>query len=185
MARIATLLSPVVLACIALALPAAASAANCKNAELMPSRENVAQLNKATLCLLNAERRSRGLARLRSEGQLTKAAHLFSADMVSDRFFNHVSPSGSTLNSRVRRTSYLRGGVRRWSLGENLAWGAGKRATPRSIVDTWMKSPGHRANILDKRFRHVGVGVVIGAPQDVGSMPAATYTTDFGFRVAR
>lgn len=184
MARVATLLSPVLLACIALALPAAASAAECENAELMPSRENVAQVKQATLCLLNAERRSQGLARLRSDGQLAKAARRFSAHMVRERFFDHVSPSGSTLSSRVRGTSYLRGRVRSWSLGENLAWGAGKRATPRSIVDAWMKSPGHRANILDERFRHIGIGVVIGAPQDVGSMPAATYTTDFGFRIA-
>ena len=183
MARLATLLSPVLLTCIALALPAAATAAQCENAELMPGRGNVAQVKQATLCLLNAERRSHGLARLRSDGQLAKAARRFSALMVADRFFDHVSPAGSTLSSRVRRTSYLRGRVRSWSLGENLAWGAGKRATPRSIVDAWMKSPGHRANILDERFRHIGVGVVIGAPQDVGSMPAATYTTDFGFRV--
>jgi uncharacterized protein YkwD len=46
-----------------------------------------------------------------------------------------------------------------------------------------MRSSGHRRNILDRRFRHIGIGVASGAPDDVGAQPAATYTTDFGFRV--
>ena len=162
-----------------------AAAGGCENAELMPDRANVTQVKKATLCLLNAERRSHGLGRLRSDGRLAEAARRFSAQMVSERFFDHVSPSGSTLTDRVRATSYLRGRVRSWSLGENLAWGAGKRATPRSIVAAWMNSPGHRANILDKRFRHIGIGVVTGAPADTRGQAAATYTTDFGFRARR
>lgn len=186
MTRIATLLSPLLLACVALSLPASASAAPCRDAEIMPNRGNLAQVKKATLCLINAERRRRGRGRLSSDGQLAKAARRFSGHMVSARFFAHVSPSGSTLSSRVRGgTRYLRGRVRSWSLGENLAWGAGERATPRSIVKAWMESPGHRANILRKRFRHIGIGVVPGAPQDAGGMPAATYTTNFGFRAVR
>ena len=45
-----------------------------------------------------------------------------------------------------------------------------------------MDSPGHKANILNRRFRHIGVGVVLGAPADDQGMPSATYTTDFGRR---
>ena len=45
-----------------------------------------------------------------------------------------------------------------------------------------MESAGHRANILNRRFRHIGIGVVLGAPEDAQGMPAATYTTDFGHR---
>lgn len=183
MARIARFVVPALLACIALGLPAPASAASCSNAELMPSATNLPQIKKATLCLLNAERASRGLSKLSSEGQLGKAAQRFSANMVRQRFFDHVSPAGSTLSSRVRGgTGYLRGRVVSWSLGENIAWGSGERATPRRIVRAWMDSPGHRRNILDRRFRHIGIGVATGAPGDVHGRLAATYTTDFGFR---
>lgn len=184
MAPIAKLLAPALLSCIALALPAPASAATCANADLLPGASNIAGVKKATLCLLNEQRSARGLPRLTSNGQLGKAAQSFSASMVRQRFFDHVSPSGSTLDSRVRRgTSYLRGSVRSWSLGENIAWGASDRATPRKIVRSWMRSPGHRRNILDRRFRHIGIGVATGAPDDVHGQPAATYTTDFGSRV--
>lgn len=185
MARIATLLSPALVACIALALPASAAAATpCANTELVPSAANIAAVKKATLCLLNAERTSRSLSKLTSNGQLGKAAQSFSATMVRQRFFDHVSPSGSTLDNRVRRgTSYLRGQVRSWSLGENIAWGSGELASPNEIVDSWMNSSGHRRNILDRRFRHIGIGVAAGAPDNVRGQPAATYTTDFGARV--
>jgi len=185
MARIATFLACALLCCIALALPASASAATCANADLMPDASNFAGVKKATLCLLNEERSARGLSRLTPNGQLGKAAQRYSASMVRQRFFDHVSPSGSTLDSRVRRgTSYLRGSVCSWSLGENIAWGAGDRATPRKIVRFWMNSSGHRRNILDRRFRHIGIGVATGAPDDVQGQPAATYTTDFGSRVS-
>ncbi len=186
MGRTAQLL-PALLACIALALPASASAAApCANAEIIPSTSNVAAVKKATLCLLNAERTSRGLPRLSSNRQLDNAANGFSASMVRQGFFDHVSPSGSTLDSRVRGgTSYLRGRVTSWSLGENIAWGAGRLATPKQIMRSWMNSPGHRRNILDRRFRHVGIGIAIGAPAVIGTRPAATYTTDFGSRATR
>ncbi|MGH2942965.1 MAG: CAP domain-containing protein [Solirubrobacteraceae bacterium] len=190
MTRKSALLSPAALACLALALPipvpaAASAGASCSGATLVPDRANMARVRTATLCLLNAERGKRGLAPLSSHRQLRKAAQAYSANMVRQRFFAHVSPQGTTLRSRVSRTSYLRGRLSSWSLGENLAWGSGDRATPKRIVRSWMHSPGHRDNILDPSFRDIGIGVVIGAPDDVGGRPAATYTTDFGHRVAR
>jgi uncharacterized protein YkwD len=186
MARIATLICPVALACIALALPSAASAAGpCADGAIIPDATNTAAVKRATLCLLNRQRTTRGLAKLSSNAELAKAAQSFSVSMVSRQFFDHVSPSGSTLSTRVRRgTRYLRGPIRSWSLGENLAWGSGELATPQEIVDAWMNSAGHRRNVLDRRFRHIGIGVAAGAPDDVQGQPAATYTTDFGFRLA-
>ncbi len=185
MARIAKLLCPLLLVCVALATPAAAAAAApCADAGLMPDRTNIVRVKQATLCLLNRERTSRGLAKLSADRELGKAAQSFSASMVSHDFFDHVSPSGSTPTSRVRGgTSYLRGPVRSWSLGENIAWGSGALATPAQIVRSWMHSAGHKRNILDRRFHNVGIGVAAGAPADVQGQPAATYTTDFGFRL--
>ena len=185
MALIAKLAAPAVLACIALALPAAASAAPpCAEAGVFPSAANLASARQATLCLLNAERTARGLPRLTSNAQLGKAAQGYSANMVRQQFFDHTTPAGVSLKTRVRRgTTYLRGNLRSWSLGENIGWGSGELATPTRIVRSWMSSSGHRRNILDRRFRHIGIGVVSGAPDDVAGQPAATYTTDFGSRV--
>lgn len=148
----------------------------------MPEGDNVPALSNATLCLINNERTSRGLKALKSSSHLRKAATNYSRRMVRENFFDHVSPGGSTLLSRVRRgTGYLRG-ARSFALGENIAWGSGEFATPRETVKNWMDSPGHRQNILNRRFRHIGVGVALGAPEDSEGMPAATYTTDFGYR---
>lgn len=102
--------------------------------------------------------------------------------MVRGRFFAHVCPQGSTLRSRSRSAKYLNKSVRDYALGENLAWGSGSLSTPNSIVRSWMRSHGHREAILDGSFRDVGVGVAPGAPRNVRGR-AATYTTEFGYRV--
>jgi uncharacterized protein YkwD len=179
-------LAPALLTFIALAAPAAASAAQpCANAGLVPDASNVAETKAATLCLLNVERAARRLPRLLPNRPLGEAAQSYSAAMVSQRFFDHISPLGTTLSVRVTSASYRCGSSPSWILGENLAWGTGSFATPQEIVQQWMQSSGHRHNILERHFRHVGIGIAIGAPQDVGGMPAATYTTDFGSRVVR
>jgi uncharacterized protein YkwD len=179
-------LLPALLGCVALATPAVASAATpCADADLMPTSDNVAALRDATLCLLNVQRTSRGLKAFASSPQLRKVAQNYSQAMVRQRFFDHVSPSGATLLNRVRRgTTYL-SGVRDYSLGENIAWGSGQYATPRETVKGWMESRGHRTNILNRRFRHIGIGIAIGAPEDSQGVPAATYTTDFGHHTPR
>jgi uncharacterized protein YkwD len=181
------LLAPTVLACAVLALPAAATAAPgpCANADLMPTAANGPQVRAATLCLLNRERTIRGRRALRHDGQLRKVAQGYSGEMVRERFFDHVGRDGSTFTGRVHgRTTYLRT-AGHWSLGENLYWGSGERATPRESVDGWMHSAGHRHNILNPGFRDIGIGIAIGAPEDVGGEPAATYTTEFGSRTSR
>ncbi len=188
-------LALVALAGLSLALPAAASAQErssgssggaCRDARVVPTGDNRARVHAATLCLLNVERTSRGLRRLRASGQLKKAATAFSRSMVRKRFFDHVSPEGSTMLTRIRKgTSYLNRNVRDWALGENLGWGEGPRSTPQAMVRMWMASRGHRVNVLNARFRHVGIGVATGAPANISRARAATYTTDFGYRVMK
>ena len=100
--------------------------------------------------------------------------------MVRRDYFAHDSLSGATFVDRIRRTGYLKG-RRAWVVGENLAWGSDDRSSPAAIVRAWMKSPGHRTNILQRRFREIGIGLAHGAP-DAPASPAATYATDFGAR---
>jgi uncharacterized protein YkwD len=133
---------------------------------------------RAVLCLLNRERRKRGLKRLRSQQRLFKASFRHSRAMVKRRFFSHVQPGGVGLLTRLTRTHYLPSSS--WFVGENIAWGRGSFDSPLSMVRAWMHSTGHRANILRPAFRQIGIGIYRGVP--TGRRTGATYTTDFGFR---
>jgi uncharacterized protein YkwD len=165
------------IASLAIAAPAA-QAADCAGANALPALASIPTAKSATLCLLNAERAAHGLAPLSVDPVLETAATTYSQAMVQQRFFEHVSPAGQTLEERL--ASYVSSATGSWSIGENLAWGEGALATPASIVKGWMASSGHRDNILNGGFAEIGVGIVGGSP--VGSAPAisATYTTEFG-----
>jgi uncharacterized protein YkwD len=97
--------------------------------------------------------------------------------MVSRGFFEHTTPSGVTMVDRIMATRYASPRVG-WAFGENLAWGTGSLATPRSIMKAWMDSPGHRTNVVRRAYREIGIGVVTGVPSDRDA--GATYTADFG-----
>ena len=135
---------------------------------------------RALLCLLNQTRRAHGLKPLRANPRLLKAAERHSRSMVDRRYFSHVEPGGLDSLDRVRRTGYL-SGARSYACGENLGWGDGPTSGPRSMMRLWMNSAPHRANILTRRFREVGLGGVPGTP--VGARAGGgTYTTVFGAR---
>lgn len=164
--------------------PAAALASDCEGAGDSPAETSLSAARETTLCLLNEERTSRGLRPLREHAQLRSTAQSYAELMDEHNFFDHVSPAGSTMVDRLKRgTSYLRSG-RSWVVGENLAWGAGGAEAPARIVRAWMRSPGHRKNILNGRFRDIGIGIADGAPVSGVSAAsgAATYVNNFGAR---
>ena len=168
---------------LALCIPGAApaQAAGCENTDQAPTEATVDETRDAVLCLLNRERTRRHMAKLRENSRLRRAAQEHTRDMVQREFFEHVSPGGGTMLDRLKKTGYVDGGG--WTIGENIAWGTGQLATPASIVRSWMRSPGHRANILRRRFREVGIGISVRVPVDTrGADLGATYTTDFGVR---
>ncbi len=160
--------------------PIAHATSACSHADDRPGVASEGELAKAAVCLINRHRARRGLRKLRLNGRLSAAARRHTVDMVKRNYFGHTSRSGSDVVDRLTRTGYMRG-ARAWTVGENLAWGSGGRSTPREIVAAWMKSPGHRANILRHRFREIGIGVVFEAPHNTRGT-AATYTTTFGAR---
>ena len=169
------------LAAAALLLPAgAAQAQGCANSHVRPTRANLDDVRQAVLCLHNRERARHGLKSLTENPRLRTAAARHSTHMVDAHFFNHVTPSGRTMIDRVRRAGYLRRVHGSWSIGENIAWASGRLATADEIADVWMRSDGHRANILRAKFREIGIGISIGTPG--GSSSGATYTENFGFR---
>ena len=168
-----------VLACGALAGPlgAEAGAATCANADVRPGEASERDLARSTVCLLNKQRGARGMKKLRFNRLLSAAATNHSSDMVRQHYFAHESKAGRDVVDRLTHTGYL-GSASTWTVGENLAWGAGSRSTPREIVTSWMQSPGHKANILNPRFREIGIGVVFDTPSP--EWTGATYTTTFG-----
>jgi uncharacterized protein YkwD len=148
----------------------------CARASSDPGPSNLRRMSAAVLCLLNAERASKGLPPVHSNRALRRASQSMANVMVKQRFFAHVTPGGKDVVARVRPTGYVRGN---WSLGENIAWGSGALATPRAIVNGWMHSPPHRANILHGQFKDIGIGIKLGAPGR-GLSGGTTYVTDFG-----
>lgn len=138
------------------------------------------RLARAAVCLINHRRSVRGLPRLRINSRLGRAAMWHTHDMVHRRYFGHVSRRGRDVVDRLYGARYL-GGRFSWAVGENLAWGSGSRGTPRAIVRAWMSSRGHRRNMLDARFREIGIGVIANGPRHT-DLPAATYTATFGVR---
>lgn len=155
----------------------AAQQRGCENADITPTDANERAVREAILCLHNEIRADRGLPRLREDARLRRAAVAHSQDMVSRRYFEHTTPAGVTMVDRIRAARYVPRNVG-WSLGENLAWGTGRLATPRSIMRAWMDSPGHRANVVKRSYREIGIGVVTGVPSDRDK--GATYTANFG-----
>ena len=163
---------------IALGSPGARAAQqDCENADAAPTDANEAVVRAAILCLHNQIRGDRNLPLLRENARLRRAAAGHSSDMVSRGFFEHTTPNGVTMVDRIMASRYASPRVG-WAFGENLAWGTGTLATPRSIMKAWMDSAGHRANVVKRAYREIGIGVVTGVPSDRGA--GATYTADFG-----
>ncbi|MBN2448413.1 MAG: hypothetical protein JXO22_16925 [Phycisphaerae bacterium] len=107
------------------------------------------------LDLVNAERISRGLSRLKRNATLEAQADAYACEMISYGFFDHVNPvTGSTLDVRAEEFGYDF-----QFIGENLAAG---QETPEAAMEDWMDSPGHRANILEPDFEELGVGIRVG-----------------------
>ena len=158
------------------------AAASCADPELGPGAATLPAVLQATLCLVNAERVDRGLVRLTENTRLATAARRYAEDMVAGGYFSHTGRDGSDFATRLRRVGYIPA-TGAWAIGENLAWGTGALATPAAIVRAWMNSPGHRANVLEPRYREIGLGIAVGNPAGADGV-GATYATEFGATTA-
>jgi uncharacterized protein YkwD len=153
--------------------------ASCNGVEGVPAQPDDTGVTAAVLCLLNGERRDRGLGPLKANRKLGKAADVQAEDMVKRLYFSHKNPEGRNSTDRIRAAGYMSGGGR-WTVGENLAWGVGELASARGLVNAWMNSPPHRANILKPAYREIGIAIAMGTPKDGKGAPGATVATTFG-----
>jgi uncharacterized protein YkwD len=134
---------------------------------------NLKATEKRAFTLLNKVRKERGLRPLCVDPRLTKAARAHSRQMVEKDYFSHASFTGESVGSRLGRFGYCKS-----VYGENIAGGYGTPADPGRTFERWMDSAGHRANVLDGRFRRVGVGTYTGNYD--GTNGYIMYTVDFG-----
>lgn len=120
------------------------------------------------VALVNQERAKAGCQALTEDPQLEKAAQGQSDDMAARAFFDHTNPDGADPGQRITAAGY------KWSTyGENIAQG---QQTAAAVMESWMNSPGHRANILNCSFKDIGVGVHKGSG-------GPWWTQDFGAKL--
>jgi uncharacterized protein YkwD len=117
--------------------------------------------------LVNQERAKVGMSPLACDPLATQVAHAYSQVMCDKNWLNHTGPDGSSPFSRMQK-----GGIKFSTGGENIAAG---QATPQAVMQSWMNSPGHRANILGN-YAHIGVGYV---PCGGGSSYGHYWTQNF------
>ncbi|HEX5899259.1 MAG TPA: CAP domain-containing protein [Solirubrobacteraceae bacterium] len=174
---------PALAAALILALaPAVATASDCPQGGDLVTALSAPDRATALLCVIDAARTVRAVRAVRPSAQLALAAQGHADDMVARQFFDHVTPGGSTLGDRVNATGYIKG-RRDWELGEAIAWAQQPLDTPDTLMRAWLGSPEHRAIILDRRFRDVGIGVTAGLTDGSGGLGATT-VLDFGFRTS-
>lgn len=147
----------------------------CPHTSDLPSPDNVAESRSAVLCLLNQHRAKAGLPPLVEDRSLEASAQAHAQDMGLRDFFAHRDPDGVEPDQRIRRA-----GFEGLATGENIHWGTGINTTPARVVDDWMNSPGHRANILHSSFTRVGTGIAHDAPERLVFGRAGVYVNNFG-----
>jgi uncharacterized protein YkwD len=128
---------------------------------------------KRVLTLHNVARAAQGLKPLCVDPRLTRAARSHSREMINRDYFSHSSYNGESVGNRLKRFGYNRS-----IYAENIGGGSGTSGTSGSTFRRWMNSPSHKGNILDRRFRPVGVGTYTGRYK--GTRRYTMYTVDFG-----
>ncbi|WP_226602630.1 CAP domain-containing protein [Bacillus cereus] len=125
-----------------------------KPAEQKPAEEakSLSEFEQRVVELTNAERAKQGLSALKIDTELSKVARIKSEDMQKNNYFDHNSPTYGSPFDMMKKF-----GISYTSAGENIAQG---QRTPEEVVQAWMNSAGHRANILNNGFTHIGVGYV-------------------------
>lgn len=113
---------------------------------------SVTEYETEVVRLVNKERTSRGLSPLTQNWELSRVARYKSQDMKDKKYFSHISPTYGSPFEMMRSF-----GISYKTAGENIAKGY---STPSAVVNGWMNSSGHRANILNSSFKEIGVGYV-------------------------
>ena len=164
-----------VIAAAALVVPAATAAPHRSGIVLSP-------LESGVLVDINTFRRAHHLTPLKLNARLTAAAEQHTQQMAQDGYFAHTSADGSAFWKRIQ-SFYASSPWSYWSVGENLLWSS-PDVTPAKALQMWLASPEHRANLMNPRWREIGVAAVhvAAAPGVYDGLDVTIVTTDFGVR---
>jgi uncharacterized protein YkwD len=172
------------IAAILLATAVAAPAGARQARSAGPARVSTAMraLESGILVDLNRVRVQYGLPPLRSSGRLNAAASQHSREMARVGYFSHNSADGSAFWRRIQHF-YPSSGYGSWSVGENLLWSS-PDVDAAGAIKMWMGSPEHRANLLNRSWREVGLSAVHSdaAPGTYHGLGVTIVTADFGAR---
>jgi len=125
---------------------------NTENNEQVSDDTSVSAFEQEVLTLTNAERAKQGLPALTLDEELSKVARIKSQDMKDNNYFSHTSPTYGSPFEMMKQF-----GISYSSAAENIAQG---QTTPEEVVKAWMNSQGHRENILNANYTHIGIGYV-------------------------
>ena len=167
-----------ILAVIAFAVPAVALGSG----QATGTTTRSAVLVSAVVREVNDLRAERGLRALAVSGELKRAADTHSQDLLEAGVFTHDSPDGTPFMNRLLHFYPQRSHV--WTVGENILMSGPDEPSSADIIAAWMKSSGHRANLLNPRWRELGVGARFSsdAGGDFGGRPTWVVTLDLGAR---
>ncbi|MEQ7053821.1 CAP domain-containing protein [Paenibacillaceae sp. P-4] len=110
---------------------------------------HLSEFEQQVLDLVNQERSKAGLGSLSRSGELSNVAMVKAQDMYNNNYFDHNSPTHGSLFDMLKEF-----GITFNTAGENIAKG---QTTPTQVMKDWMNSPGHRANILNNNYTHIGI----------------------------
>ena len=147
-----------------------------------PTPTTVTKDEALLITLINQQRAKHHLAPVKLNTCLMDASRAHSAEMAAKTYFTHNSRNGESFFRRLQRYGYKRTGYHLWMVGEDIAWGTGLLSSPVAIVDSWMKSPPHRAVILTPQFREIGVGTALAAKTWKKLSNVTFFTLDMGRR---
>lgn len=156
----------------------------CVGENSSPNGYNEAEIDSATLCLMNEIRLAHGLSLLHFNASLGRVASGQAHDMVRGHYFGDQSLSGLSPLKRILASGYVARQPRvRLLAAQNIGWGTGHAATPAGIVQAWMESPPHRAIILTGSYRDAAVGASPSVPSGFSApLHGGTYAAEFGIR---
>jgi uncharacterized protein YkwD len=161
---------------------AAAAPAGARSDKQVRKTSAMRALEAEVLVDVNRLRSRRGLKRLRFSSKLTAAAMQHSREMARRGYFSHNSANGAAFWRRVERF-YGSSGYRSWTVGENLLWSS-PSVDAAGALNMWMRSPEHKANLLRRDWREIGLAAVhvASAPGTYRGLDVTIVTADFGAR---
>ena len=165
---------------------ASATVTACPNPDTPSAVLPMPDFDASVICLINEQRALNQMKPLRPNGLLHDSAWIYVTSLLSGEFFGHHGsvdgrPNLSSPIKRLKFLGYIPPG-KRWIVGEDLRQATLGTDTPAGVVQAWMDSPPHRAEILKAKYEDIGVDAEPGIADSFPVITGGTVAAEFGFR---